>query len=164
MTGKQRLHNQCQCIPCRLTTSCHSASEACGGSIRFISLFHLEESTTWELWLYYKNRLNVTPILWLCDPRHSSAGVQPNYPSPNCSWSCQLQNVLQMKGGKKAQLRPHSRVDTSCTVINPTPNRITEVNFEGHQWEVIIPFQCLIIVVHIFMTLNYDSYFHRTAI
>lgn len=98
----------------------HSTSEACGGSIHFISVFHLEESTTWELWLYYKNCLNVTLIPWLCNTRHSSAGGQPNYPSPNCSWCCQLQNVTQMEEENKAQLRLHSRYKLHCHKPNNT--------------------------------------------
>lgn len=139
----------------------HSASDARGGPIHFISVLHTEESTTRELWLYYKNCLHVTPLPWLCNTRHSSAAGQPNYPSPNRSWGCQLQNVLQLEENK-TQLRLQSRYKLHCLQPN------TQQDPGGELWRPPMKsnnsFQCLIIVVHILMTLNFNSYFHSTTI
>lgn len=97
---------------------------------------------------------------WLCNTRHSSAGGQPNYPLPNCSWCHQLPNVLQRK--RKGKRSSDTTAYTHCTLINPA-SKITETNFKGHQWEVTIPFQLLIKVITISMTLNFNGYFHSTA-
>lgn len=158
MNGKHGLHNQCWCIACHLVVILLQTR----GEGQSISLVCFIQRRAQHENFDYIIRI---AFMWHRFPDCAILGIQvlqgnQIIPHPTVH-GCQLQNVLQMEENK-TQLRLHSRYKLHCLQPN------TQQDHEGELWRPPMKsnnsFQCLIIVVHILMTLNFNSYFHSTTL